>query len=123
MRSGDYVPSRFPIAFLSVDVEGAEAAILSAVTLRRRPASLQDLEFAAGPGIWSTTALILSRERAFRLAAMCSRRRRTARPEGCQIQPEVTLSPIAGRCDVPEAALMATNPSIDGSGDLLVGIS
>ncbi|MGE0719483.1 MAG: LysM peptidoglycan-binding domain-containing protein [Alphaproteobacteria bacterium] len=34
-----------------------------------------------------------------------------------------TLSRIAERCDVPEGMLLAANPGIDGSGDLLVGES
>ncbi|UYW28365.1 LysM peptidoglycan-binding domain-containing protein [Methylorubrum extorquens] len=38
-----------------------------------------------------------------------------------QVQPEDTLSRIASRCDVSEGALLAANPSIDGSGDLQVG--
>jgi uncharacterized membrane protein len=46
VRPGDYVPSGFPIAFLSAQVAGAEAAILDAVTLGRRPAALQDPEFS-----------------------------------------------------------------------------
>jgi uncharacterized membrane protein len=46
VRPGDYVPSGYPVAFLSAQVEGAEAAILDAVTLGRRPAALQDLEYS-----------------------------------------------------------------------------
>ncbi len=46
VRPGDYVPSGFPIAFLSADKEGAKEAITNAVTLGRRPASLQDLEYS-----------------------------------------------------------------------------
>ncbi|MBP1179437.1 putative membrane protein [Methylobacterium sp. PvR107] len=46
VRPGDYVPSGFPVAFLSAPVEEAEAAILNAVTLGRRPAALQDLEYS-----------------------------------------------------------------------------
>jgi uncharacterized membrane protein len=46
VRPGDYVPSGYPIAFLSAQVEGAEAAILDAATLGRRPAALQDLEYS-----------------------------------------------------------------------------
>ncbi|GJE12794.1 MULTISPECIES: DUF2254 domain-containing protein [Methylobacterium] len=46
VRPGDYVPSGFPIAFLSPQTEGAEAAILGAVTLGYRPAALQDPEFS-----------------------------------------------------------------------------
>ena len=38
-----------------------------------------------------------------------------------QVQPEDTLSRIANRCDVSEGAILAANPSIDGSGDLQVG--
>ncbi|WP_342107912.1 DUF2254 domain-containing protein [Methylobacterium sp. SI9] len=46
VRPGDYVPSGFPIAYVSRTVEGAEAAILDAVTLGRRPAALQDPEYS-----------------------------------------------------------------------------
>jgi uncharacterized membrane protein len=46
VRPGDYVPSGFPIAFLSAPVKGAEGAILDAVTLGRRPAALQDPEYS-----------------------------------------------------------------------------
>ena len=46
VRPGDYVPSGFPVAFLSAGVEGADDAIARAVTLGRRPASLQDLEYS-----------------------------------------------------------------------------
>jgi uncharacterized membrane protein len=46
VRPGDYVPCGFPIAFMSRTVEGAEAAILDAVTLGRRPAALQDPEYS-----------------------------------------------------------------------------
>lgn len=46
VRPGDYVPSGYPVAFLSARAEGAEGAILDAVTLGRRPAALQDLEFS-----------------------------------------------------------------------------
>jgi uncharacterized membrane protein len=46
VRPGDYVPSGFPIAFLAPQTEGAEAAILEAVTLGHRPAALQDPEFS-----------------------------------------------------------------------------
>ena len=45
-RSGDYVPSGFPITFVSAGVEGADEAIARAVTLGRRPTSLQDLEYS-----------------------------------------------------------------------------
>jgi uncharacterized membrane protein len=45
-RPGDYVPSGFPVAFLSAGVEGADEAIARAVTLGRRPTSLQDLEYS-----------------------------------------------------------------------------
>lgn len=37
------------------------------------------------------------------------------------VRPDDTLSRIASRCDVSEGALLAANPSIDGSGDLQVG--
>ncbi len=46
VRPGDYVPYGYPVAYLSASAEGAEAAILDAVTLGRRPAALQDLEFS-----------------------------------------------------------------------------
>ncbi|MEE7504831.1 DUF2254 domain-containing protein [Methylobacterium sp. C33D] len=46
VRPGDYVPSGFPVAFLSAGVQGADAAIARAVTLGRRPTSLQDLEYS-----------------------------------------------------------------------------
>ena len=45
-RPGDYVPKGFPLAFVSPEVEGAEAAILDAVTVGRRPAALQDPEYS-----------------------------------------------------------------------------
>ncbi len=45
-RPGDYVPSGFPVAFLSAGVEGADEAIARALTLGRRPTSLQDLEYS-----------------------------------------------------------------------------
>ncbi|MGX9983087.1 LysM peptidoglycan-binding domain-containing protein [Methylobacterium fujisawaense] len=38
-----------------------------------------------------------------------------------KVLPDDTLSRIASRCDVSEGALLAANPSIDGSGDLQVG--
>lgn len=38
-----------------------------------------------------------------------------------KVLPDDTLSRIACRCDVSEGALLAANPSIDGSGDLQVG--
>lgn len=38
-----------------------------------------------------------------------------------QVRPDDTLSQIAGRCDVSEGAILATNPSIDGSADLEAG--
>ncbi|KMO31231.1 hypothetical protein VQ02_26575 [Methylobacterium variabile] len=49
-----------------------------------------------------------------------------AQEAGCQngtvqVQPDDTLSRIASRCDVSEGALLAANPSIDGSADLQVG--
>lgn len=40
-----------------------------------------------------------------------------------KVLPDDTLSRIACRCDVSEGALLAANPSIDGSGDLQVGAS
>ncbi|MEE7451503.1 formate C-acetyltransferase glycine radical [Methylobacterium radiotolerans] len=46
VRPGDYVPSGYPLAFLSAQIEGAEAAIRDAVTLGRRPAALQDPEYS-----------------------------------------------------------------------------
>ncbi|MGU3454159.1 DUF2254 domain-containing protein [Methylobacterium sp. 391_Methyba4] len=46
VRPGDYVPRGFPIAFLSAGVDGADEAITNAVTLGRRPASLQDIEYS-----------------------------------------------------------------------------
>lgn len=46
VRPGDYVPSGYPVAFLSASIDGAEAAILDAVTLGRRPAALQDPEYS-----------------------------------------------------------------------------
>lgn len=38
-----------------------------------------------------------------------------------KVLPDDALSRIASRCDVSEGALLAANPSIDGSGDLQVG--
>ncbi|GJD32604.1 hypothetical protein PMNALOAF_3881 [Methylobacterium adhaesivum] len=46
VRPGDYVPSGFPVAFLSAGIEDAEAAITRALTFGRRPAALQDLEYS-----------------------------------------------------------------------------
>ncbi|MGU3664178.1 DUF2254 domain-containing protein [Methylobacterium sp. A49B] len=46
VRPGDYVPSGFPVAFLSAGVESADKAVARAVTLGRRPTSLQDLEYS-----------------------------------------------------------------------------
>lgn len=46
VRPGDYVPTGFPVAILSAGVEGADEAIARAVTLGRRPTSLQDLEYS-----------------------------------------------------------------------------
>ncbi|TXM70726.1 DUF2254 domain-containing protein [Methylobacterium sp. WL120] len=46
VRPGDYVPSGFPVAFLSAGVEGAEPAIRRALTFGRRPAAMQDLEYS-----------------------------------------------------------------------------
>jgi uncharacterized membrane protein len=46
VRPGDYVPTGYPVAVVSAEVDGAEAAIIDAVTLGRRPAALQDLEYS-----------------------------------------------------------------------------
>lgn len=46
VRPGDYVPKGYPVALLSAPVDGADAAILDAMTLGRRPAALQDPEFS-----------------------------------------------------------------------------
>jgi len=46
VRPGDYVPSGYPVAFLSTGVEDAEAAISRALAFGRRPAALQDLEYS-----------------------------------------------------------------------------
>ncbi|WP_284247327.1 DUF2254 domain-containing protein, partial [Methylobacterium haplocladii] len=46
VRPGDYVPSGFPVAFLSSGIKDAEAAISRALTFGRRPAALQDLEYS-----------------------------------------------------------------------------
>ncbi len=46
VRPGDYVPSGYPVAFLSAGVEDAEAAIVRALTFGRRPTALQDLEYS-----------------------------------------------------------------------------
>ena len=46
VRPGDYVPSRFPVAYLSAGVEDAGNAIRRALTFGRRPAALQDLEYS-----------------------------------------------------------------------------
>ncbi|TXM95037.1 MULTISPECIES: DUF2254 domain-containing protein [unclassified Methylobacterium] len=46
VRPGDYVPSAFPVAFLSAGVEDAEGAISRALTFGRRLAALQDLEYS-----------------------------------------------------------------------------
>lgn len=46
VRPGDYMPSGFPVAFLSAGIEDAEAAISRALTFGRRPAALQDLEYS-----------------------------------------------------------------------------
>lgn len=46
VRPGDYVPSGYRIALLSAKTAGAEAVILDAVTLGRRPAAMQDLEYS-----------------------------------------------------------------------------
>ncbi|MHB2211478.1 DUF2254 domain-containing protein [Methylobacterium sp. CM6257] len=46
IRPGDYVPSGFPVAFLSASVEGAGDAVARALTFGRRPAALQDLEYS-----------------------------------------------------------------------------
>lgn len=45
-RPGDYVPSGFRIAVLSAPAAGADAAILDALTIGRRPAALQDPEYS-----------------------------------------------------------------------------
>jgi uncharacterized membrane protein len=46
VRPGDYVPSGYPVAFLSAGVDDAEVALSRALTLGRRPAALQDLEYS-----------------------------------------------------------------------------
>ncbi|WP_081397135.1 DUF2254 domain-containing protein [Methylorubrum extorquens] len=46
IRPGDYVPSGFPVAFVSAGVENADDAIRRALTFGRRPAALQDLEYS-----------------------------------------------------------------------------
>ena len=46
VRPGDYVPSGFPVAYLSAGVENAGGAIGRALTYGRRPAALQDLEYS-----------------------------------------------------------------------------
>ena len=45
-RPGDYVPTGFPVAFLSAGVEGVTDAVSRALTFGRRPAALQDLEYS-----------------------------------------------------------------------------
>ena len=42
-------------------------------------------------------------------------------PDATTVQPDDTLSRIAARCDVSEAAILAANSEIDSSGDLQVG--
>lgn len=46
VRPGDFVPSRYPVAFLSADIDDAEATLTRALTFGRRPAALQDLEYS-----------------------------------------------------------------------------
>jgi uncharacterized membrane protein len=46
IRPGDYVPSAYPVAFLSAGVADPELAISRVVTFGRRPAALQDLEYS-----------------------------------------------------------------------------
>ena len=46
VRPGDYVPTGFPVAYLSAGVDKAPDAIARALTFGRRPAALQDLEYS-----------------------------------------------------------------------------
>lgn len=46
VRPGDYVPARFPVAHVSSMVDGAAEALEKGLTFGRRPAALQDLEYA-----------------------------------------------------------------------------
>lgn len=46
VRPSTYVPSGFPVAYLSVGIEGADSAIATALTFGRRAAALQDLEYS-----------------------------------------------------------------------------
>ncbi|GJE40780.1 DUF2254 domain-containing protein [Methylobacterium persicinum] len=46
VRPGDYVPSGYPVAFVSAGGGDAEAAISRTLTFGRRPAALQDLEYS-----------------------------------------------------------------------------
>lgn len=45
-RPGDYIPAGFPVAHLSSPVEDASAILGKGLTFGRRPAALQDLEYA-----------------------------------------------------------------------------
>ncbi|BAQ46740.1 DUF2254 domain-containing protein [Methylobacterium aquaticum] len=46
VRPGDYVPTGFPVAFVSTSVDGVSEAIARALVFGRRPAALQDLEYS-----------------------------------------------------------------------------
>ncbi|BAQ49999.1 DUF2254 domain-containing protein [Methylobacterium aquaticum] len=46
VRPGDYVPTGFPVAFLSGPVDEASEAVARALVFGRRPAALQDLEYS-----------------------------------------------------------------------------
>ncbi|TXN73988.1 DUF2254 domain-containing protein [Methylobacterium sp. WL18] len=46
IRPGDYVPSGFPVAYVSAGVAEAGEALRGALTFGRRPAALQDLEYS-----------------------------------------------------------------------------
>lgn len=46
MRPGDYVPSGYPVAFLTSNFDSAGTSISRALTFGRQPAALQDLEYS-----------------------------------------------------------------------------
>ncbi len=59
------MPSGFPVAFLSAPFDGAEAAVLDAVTLGRRPAALQDPEYSSGNWSRSRSGALTRHQRPF----------------------------------------------------------
>lgn len=78
-------------------------------------------EVAVSHRIWRTTVLALLAGTRLLTGGHVFAQEADCRDGKVQVRPDDTLSLIASRCDVSEGALLAANPSIDGSADLQVG--